>query len=255
MAYDRVNSYEGGVGKIIAQGMRLQVSAAVTTLGTIRQLAGGREIVYAKVGAAAISAAHVMAGPAPAANHTNCAVAATASVGAKRFTVTLGATAAAKDLYKDGFVVVQSGTGAGYSYMIDYHLSCAASGNLVVNLKDELETTLLATTAVALVKNKYNGVVAATANATTPVGVSLCTASANYFVWLGKRGPWPVTIGSSAVTPGDKLTIGSAAGTVLPVPTTTVSSALGTGVYPVVGVAIMSAAGNTTTVAMVDFTL
>jgi hypothetical protein len=255
MAYDRVNSYEGGVGKVIAQGMRLQVSAAVTTLGTIRQLAGGREIVYAKVGAAAISAAHVMAGPLPVANHCNCAPAATASVGAKRFTVTLGATAAAKDLYKDGFVVVQSGTGLGYSYMIDYHLSCAASGNLVLNLKDELETTLLTTTDVALVKNKYNGVVAATAGATTPVGVSLCTASANYFVWLGKRGPWPVHVGSSAITPGDKLTIGSAAGTVLPVPTTTVSSAVGSGVYPVVGVAVMSASGNTDTRAMVDFNL
>lgn len=255
MPYDKVNSYEGGVGKVIAQGMRIQLSAATTTLGTIRSLAGGREIVYAKVGAAAISAAHVMAASAPVALHCNCAVAATASIGARRFTATLGATAAAADAYKDGFVVVQSGTGLGYSYMIDYHLSCAASGNLVLNLKDGLETTLLATTVVALVANKYNGVVAATAGATTPVGVSLCTASANYYVWLGKRGPWPVHVGSSALTPGCKVTLGSAAGTVLPMVTTTVSSALGSGAYPVVGVALMSAAGNTDTRAMVDFSL
>jgi len=255
MPIDRVNSYEGGVGKVIAQGMRNQLSAAVTTLGTIRQLAGGREIVYAKVGAAAISAAHVMNGVAPTANHCTIAVAATASVGAKRFTVTLGATAAAADAYKDGFVVIQSGTGVGYSYMIDYHLSCAASGNLVLNLKDGLETTLLATTRASLVANKYNGVIAATAGATVPVGVSLCTASAGYYVWLGKRGPWPVVVGSSALTPGDKVTLGSAAGTVLPVPTTVVGSALLSGTYPVVGVAIMSAAGNTGTCAMVDFNL
>lgn len=248
MPYDRVNSYEGGVGKVIAQGMRVQLSAAVTTLGTIRQLAGGREIVYSKVGAAAISAAHVMCGPAAVANHCTCLVAATASVGAKRFTVTLGATAAAADLYQDGFVVIQSGTGSGYSYMIDSHLSCAASGNLVLNLKDGLETTLLATTRVSLIPNKYSGVVAATAGSTTPVGVSLCTASANYFVWLGKRGPWPVVVGSSAITPGDKVQIGSAAGTIVPINSTDLTK-------PDVGVALQSAAGNTGTVAMVDFKL
>lgn len=255
MSKDRVNSYEGGVGKVIAQGMRVEASAAATTLGTIRSLAGGREIVYARVGGAAISAAHVMAGPMAVANHCSCLVAATASIGAKRFTVTLGATAVNANAYQDGFVVVQSGTGSGYSYMIDYHLSAAASGNLVLNLKDELETILLSTTRVSLIPNKYNGVVACTPSGSVPVGVSLCTASAGYYVWLGKRGPWPVLVGSGAITSGGKVTIGCAAGTVLPLPTEVTASALNTGAYPVVGVALQSAAGNTGAVAMVDFNL
>lgn len=250
---DFVNSYEGSVGKVIAQGMRVAKSADQTTLGTIRSLAAGREIVYAKVGASAISAAHVMNGPTATAGLSAIVVGATASVGAK--VVNLYNTAAiTKDQFKDGFLVVVSGTGIGYSYMVDYHLSAAATDlSININLKDGLETTLTTTSITALIPNKYNGIVACPADgAAPPVGVSLCTASAAYFVWLGKRGQFPVAVGSSGFTAGMPVVAGCAAGTVIGVGG---ESALDTSNRKVLGFGAMSAADNAGTVAMVDFTL
>jgi hypothetical protein len=214
MSEDRVNSYEGGVGKVIAQGMRVNKTAAQTTLGTIRDLAAGRQIVYAKIGAAAVSACDVLQSIAPVANHQACAVVGTASVGAKQLTITLGATAAAADLYQDGFLAVISGTGAGYSYMIDYHRSAASAGNLTVYLKDGLEAAVISTTVTSLIPNKYAGVIETILSAATNkiVGVALCTGAINSFSWLGKKGPFLCNKTGDAVVNGNQVSTGSAAG-------------------------------------------
>lgn len=253
---DFVNSYEGSVGKVIVQGMRTDKTAQQTTLGTCRSLAAGREIVYAGVGAAAISAAHVVQGIAPIANHMACAVAATASIGAKVVNVTLGATAVAKDKYQDGFLAVVSGTGKGYSYMVDYHLSAALSTALNIYIKDGLEKALSDSSVVTLLANKYaKCIVAPVDGPTAPViGVSLCTASANSFVWLAKKGVFPVEVGSSGFTAGMPVICGCAAGTCIGLGG---ESAVDTeNLKPVIGVAAMSAADSGTGVcAMVDLDL
>lgn len=213
---DYVNSYEGGVGKVIVQGMRINKTAAQTVLGTCRSLAAGREIVYAGIGAAAVSATEVLQSVAPIAEHQANAVVGTASVGATELTITLGAISAAADQYKDGFLCVVSGTGSGYSYMIEYHNAAAASGNINVKLKDGLEAAVISTTVTSLVANKYAGVIAAVSTNPTSdtVGVALCTGSINSFSWLGKKGPWLCKKLTAAITNGYRLVSASAAGSV-----------------------------------------
>jgi len=239
MSTDRVNSYEGGVGKVIVQGMRINKTAAQTTLGTIRDLAAGRQIVYAKVGAAAVSAGDVLQTIAAVALHQACSHVGTASVGAKQVTITLGATAAAADLYQDGFFCVISGAGAGYSYMVDYHRSCAASADLQVYLKDGLEVALTSLSICSLIPNKYTGVIATilSAASNSTVGVALCTGSINSYVWLGKKGIFLCEKDAGAIAPGAQLINGSAAGTVGVIATATVN-------VQVVGKAVQSAAAG-----------
>jgi len=251
MSQDYVNSYEGGVGRVITQGMRVNKTAQETILGTIRNLAVGRQIVYAKIGAAAISAASLCQMKTAGTSFAVVPCNATASIGAKM--VSLKVTAAlTKDQMKDGFLVVHCGTGTGYSYMIDYHLSAAAT-DLACNftLKDGLEVALTTASICSLVQNKYSGVVVAQAGGQTNplVGVGLCTGSINSFSWLGKKGPFLCVTDSLAITAGKEVTVGCAAGTI-----NMARSAEDT-VLPSIGIAMQSAAANSAARIMVDLDL
>ena len=248
---DKVNSYEGGVGKVIVQGMRVNETARQTTLGTIRDLAIGRQIVYAKVGAAAISAGTLLQSRATLAGYGVVLCGATASVGAKLINVvnTLAYTA---DQFKDGFLVVHCGAGTGYSYMVDYHLSAAATDlSSNITLKDGLEVAISTLSFCSLLENKYSRVIACPAGQQTQplVGVGLCTASVNSYVWLGKKGPFLCLSDSLAVTAGKEVVPGCAAGTI-----NERRSAEDT-MLPIVGIAMQSATANTASFIMVDLEL
>jgi len=250
MSTDKVNSYEGGVGKVITQGMRCNETSAQTILGTIRNLAVGRQIVYAKVGVAAISAATLCQSKAGLAGYGVVLCGATASVGAKLVTVvnTLAYTA---DQFKDGFLVIHCGAGTGYSYMIDYHLSAAATDlSCNIALKDGLEVALSTLSFCSLVENKYSGVIVAVAGGatSTPVGVGLCTGAVSSFVWLGKKGPFLCISDTLAITAGKRIVVGSAAGTVAQEETANFTKA-------VIGNAMQSAAANTGAKILVDLSL
>ena len=251
MSQDLVNSYEGGVGKVITQGMRINKTAAQTVLGTIRNLAVGRQIVYAKVGAAAISAATLCQAKAGVASFGICPAGATASVGAKKVNLVVTAAITA-DQFQDGFLVVQCGAGEGYSYMVDYHLSAAATDlSLNVALKDGLEVALTTLSICSLVENKCAAIIKVPAAGVTGslVGVGLCTGSVNSFVWLGKKGPFLCINNTSAITVGAVLCAGSAAGTVDMI----FSAALTTN--PVVGRSMQTAANGTSCRLLVDLDL
>jgi len=213
---DRVLT-EGGHPKISVQGIRESKSAATTIVGSVKPLAYDREVIYCKV-TTAVTIGQLCQGPAAVANHGRTAVSVTASVSDKSITVTLGATAAAKDLYKNGLLVVECGAGTGYSYMIAGHPSAAASADLKLTLKDGVEVALTTASLCTLLKNKCNGVGPTTdcAAQTGPVvGVALCSASANYYTYLGKKGEWPVDTEGTWVV-GCQLAAGSAAGTAMP---------------------------------------
>jgi hypothetical protein len=251
MSQDLVNSYEGGVGKVITQGMRVNKTASQTVLGTIRNLAVGRQIVYAKVGAAAISASTLCQAKAGVAGFGIMPAGASASIGAKKVNL-VNTAAMTADQFQDGFLVVQCGTGSGYSYMVDYHLSAAVT-DLSVNiaLKDGLEVALTTASICSLVENKFAAIIKLPAGgATGPlVGVGLCTGSVNSYVWLGKKGPFLCINNSSAITVGAQLCAGSAAGTVDMI----LSAALT--VNPVVGRAMQSGANSGGAKLLVDLDL
>jgi hypothetical protein len=219
---DRVLN-EGGHSKISVQGIREAKTAATTIVGSVKPLAYGKEVVYAFV-TAAISAGSLVQGTAAVANH-NARPAMTASVGATEVTIVMGATSAAEDIYKDGILLVTCGTGTGYSYMIDSHPAFAASSSAKITLKDGLETTLDTTSITILLKNKYNGCTIAASAAMTGqwAGVTLCSAAASSYVYLGKKGEWPAKVEGTWIV-GQMLTYGSADGSVAPYGTATTTN-------------------------------
>lgn len=219
---DFVHNY-GGDARISVQGIREVKTAPTTILGSVKPLGQGREVVYAKLSTAAHSSAllpgMLMRGPAPVANHMARPGALTASIGAREITITIGATSASKDEYAGGLLLVSSGTGSGYSYMIDGHLAWAASSTAAkVLLKDGLEAALNTASICMLVPNEYRNVLITNDSAaltSKPVGVMLISAALTNggYVYLGKRGVWPGRVEGTELT-GRDVGAGSAAGTI-----------------------------------------
>ena len=81
-----------------------ETSAQKHALGTKMVFLDGREFRYAENGGSAIAEGLLTASEAPAGNHDEDLAVASASAGATSITVTLGATAAAKNLYAEGFL-------------------------------------------------------------------------------------------------------------------------------------------------------
>ena len=87
-------------------------------LGTILELPDGREFRYALAGAVALDQGKIVAAKAPTGHHDMDLVTAAAAVGDSSVTVTLEGTAAAKDIYADGYLFTNDDTGEGQVYRI-----------------------------------------------------------------------------------------------------------------------------------------
>lgn len=208
---DYVHHY-GGDPKVSTQGMKEARTAASTILGTCKPLQQGREIIYCFV-TAAITGNGIVYGTKPnQANHSNQPVAVTASIGDTEVTICAGATAIAKDEYKDGFLLVNDAAGEGHAYMIQGHASASSGSGIKVYLKDGVEVALTTASEVTLCYNKGYVIPIGNLSSTVtavPCGVSLITAAASRYVWMGKKGPWPCVGGATPVC-GEDCYISSA---------------------------------------------
>ncbi|MDY6862927.1 MAG: hypothetical protein SV062_08060 [Thermodesulfobacteriota bacterium] len=176
---------------------------------------------YCKVGATALSAGQLMQGPAPDALCTNKAIAATASVGAKTVFVGMGAVSAAVDILRDGILIINDAAGEGYHYKIESNKAAAASSTAELTLRDELMVALTTLSEANAVPSQYNGIVVSTDSAilTGPVvGVTIVSAAASGYCWIQSKGLAPCLAEGSWVV-GNRLTKGSAAGSLRPVTT------------------------------------
>ena len=224
---DRVH-HQGGPGKVSVQGMKEAKTAATTILGDVKQLSQGREIVYCFV-TAAITGAGIIYGTKPnQANHSNVVVRTTASINTNAVTICAGATAIVADDYKDGWLLVNDSTGEGHAYMIDRHASASSGTGVTVYLKDKLEVALTTASEVTLVYNIGNVQRAKNSAAVTacPRGVSLITAAASSYVWMGKSGPWPCVC-EGTPRPGAEASLSSAGVTCIASAVTTASVVVG----------------------------
>jgi len=220
---DRVLT-ENGPSKISVQGIREVTTAATTIVGSVKNIGFGKEIVYCQLAsfssANTITKGMLVRGKACVAHHQNVTAAATASVGDKFLSLTIGATSCAKDFYKNGILFMNTSAN---SYMIKSNDSAAASGTLNLYLKDGLEVAVAAQTCVAI-PNPYYGVTTKEDCAVTtaiPAGVTLASAvyTGGQYCYLGKKGIWPVKLSGTLIV-GNDVTLGSAAGTVMPRATT-----------------------------------
>ncbi|MFA5166717.1 MAG: hypothetical protein WC449_05530 [Candidatus Paceibacterota bacterium] len=198
--------------------MDWQKTSATQTypLGTRMVTDDGRVFRYTKNGATILAAGKVVRRASDEANHELCAVVANHSIGSMVVTVTLGATAATKDMYKEGFMhiatPVASNAHGGYSYRIASHPAAALSANLALTLESGLITALTITTdTVCLKRHAHNAVIIASAGDRTIgfLGVPPTLVAASYYFWLQTRGQTNVLVDTGDANQGVLCTSGA----------------------------------------------
>ena len=181
-------------------------SAKKQIYGATMALPDGRVFRYVENGGTAIGEGLVVASEAPAGNHDEDLVVATSgSVGGTTIGITLGATAAAKNLYAEGYLFLnEDDTTPHEMYKIKGHPAIAStgSGTFTIDEPDGFQTAITAGTDKAgLIKSPYKDIVVAPAAvAGRFVGVTCADLEADYFGWVQVAGIASVKIdGTPAV--------------------------------------------------------
>lgn len=186
--------------KIYRQGLFEESSVAKHRIGTVRRLDDGRIFAYALNAGSGLAAGKITQAAAPAANHLNKACAAAAAIGDKRVSVTLGATAATKDYYKDGFLHVNDATGEGHLYKIRGHAAIESSGTGYIELYDAIRVALTTSSEVTLTANpQANITVYPTTGTSVPAGVPPIAVTASYYFWNQVKGVCPILTDGTVV--------------------------------------------------------
>ncbi len=131
-------------------------------------------------------------------NHTNVAADVARAIGATAVSATLGATAAAVDIYAEGVLHTNNLTGEGYSYRIRRamtagaaHAAAATSSILTVNLDsgESVQVALDTTSSVSFTRNRFHqALITASPPTAMLTGVSPGVAAANRFYWSQVKG-------------------------------------------------------------------
>ena len=180
--------------------LRVSSTTALDTLGSAGYTADNRQFSYVGVGATAVTAGQLLVTPAVVANHQGISIASGSktAAGTNSLTLTLGATAATKDQYADGFLTVVTNTGAGYAYRIKGNSVGLSSGTIILDLYNDepLITAVDSTTTFNLSANPYANLIAST-TASHAVGVAASNIAANAFGWVQTYGMCSVLIKGS----------------------------------------------------------
>lgn len=194
----------------LAQPMFVSSATAQHPLGTRGYTNDGRAFRYAKAGASDLVAGTLVQSPAIIPGHLALALATSVgstAIGSIAVAATCASSAAA-NLYADGFLQVSAGVGQGYQYQISSHaaVSTGATGTFNLYPEDALVVALGTTSIVALIANKYNGVILMPVTTATGVcvGAAAYIISATQFGWIQTWGDCPV-LQSGAGALGDPL--------------------------------------------------
>ena len=175
------------------------------TIGTRLVLPDGRVFRYAFSNGAAGAGTGVQSSAATANHDSDLAVAAASAVGAKSVSVTLGGTAAAEDLYANGYLFGNDVEGEGHVYRIRQHDAIGSGGTGTINLMDGdtiSEALVAGSSQVGLVTNPYMHVIPSPGGAQTGRTVGFAPAEVaddSYF--------WAQTWGEASVLADGTLVI------------------------------------------------
>ena len=158
-------------------------------LGTRMILPDGRVYRYAFTNGAAPAGQGVQSSAALANHDSDLAVASAAAVGATGVSVTLGGTAAAKDLYANGYLFVNDVEGEGHVYKILGHDAIGSGGTGTINLMDgdSIKEALVAgSSQVGLVLSPYKDVIPTPGGAQTGrcVGYAPTEVADDSYFWV-----------------------------------------------------------------------
>jgi len=199
---------------LVAQSIYEASKTQKHPLGHRLQL-GDRVFRYAKAGGLLAAGKLALSG-ASVANHHSITVATTVAE-LKKITVTLGATAAIKNQYAEGYLAIIAGTGLGQIYKIKSHPAADANATLELTLYDELAVATDASDSKGdLCANPYAAVQNSTTTALQDAGVPLVAVPANYFCWLQTWGICVIlTHTADTAAEGTLLSHGGTAGSVV----------------------------------------
>jgi len=187
MSFNPIQGGRYGFEKITTSDQR-------QVLGAEMAFPDGRKFRYVANGGTAIGEGLVVASEAPAGNHDEDLVITTSpSVGDTTISITLGGTAAAKDLYAEGYLFFNlASTTPHEMYKIKGHPLIASSGTGVITIDepDGFQTAITAGTDTAgLIKSPYKDIVVAPAAvAGRFVGVTCADLEADYYGWVQVAG-------------------------------------------------------------------
>ena len=158
-------------------------------IGTRRGLPDGRVFRYAFTDGAAPAGQGVQSSAAVANHDSDLAVAAAAAVGDKSVSVTLGGTAAAEDLYAEGYLFVNDVEGEGHVYKIRQHDAIGSGGTGTINLMDGdtiKEALVAGSSQIGLVASPYMNVIPTPGGAQTGrcVGYAATEIADNAYFWV-----------------------------------------------------------------------
>jgi hypothetical protein len=176
-------------------------------LGSRFVTSDGRVFRYCKAGASNLVVGNVIQASAQDTAHQQLTPAA-AAIGDRRIVATLGASAAAANLYAEGWAIIDTTPGLGDMYPISGHLAVASSGVITLDLPADSRVRVALTTSsrVSLQRNPYAGVIQSPVTTLTGAVVGVCVypITAAQYGWIQTHGPAAVLI---AGTPGVGLAV------------------------------------------------
>tara|TARA_Y100000310_G_C20613912_1_gene779545 strand:- start:619 stop:1497 length:879 start_codon:yes stop_codon:yes gene_type:complete len=173
---------------------------------------------YAGIAGTSVTAGKCVQVAAATANHRDKKVDANTSDGATSVGVRLGATAAAANLYKDGYLHILSGSQGGQLLKIKSHDAVVSAGTGSFSTYDTVSGSLEGEINHAdLMINPYNDLVVAPTSFTGPVvGVTPRGFTADYYGWIQTGGPCSVLLSGTVVLGQQAVRSDTLAGAVEP---------------------------------------
>jgi len=148
-----------GYSQIAPQSLYSSSAEKQATLGQRFMTADGREFAYCKAGELLVvgdfyqTAVH-------SSDYVSQALAVAASIGDTSVTITLGSSAATKDQFKDGYLIVSAGTGIGQMFLIKGNAAADAAASCVFTLVEPIRVALAtANSTITVIKNRFDSIV------------------------------------------------------------------------------------------------
>jgi len=156
-------------------------------LGTKGITPDGRVFRYAKNSSTEIPTARLTMMPDVTGDHENIVFQTAGVIGDKTIKVTVATTSIVANEYVGGYVVINDGTGQGYTHLITKH--GIGDGTVEITIKPGLLLATDTSTTVQLIRNKFYGTLITDADlANTVLGITPRVVTASYYFWLQTGG-------------------------------------------------------------------